>query len=577
MSDVVALDPLVVGLASSRLESILEEQQATLVTTAFSTIVRESEDLACGVFDSAGNMIRQSRSGTPGHINAMATGVRHFVSAFPPETLEDGDVLLTNDPWLTAGQINDMTVVTPAFVGGRLMGFFASTCHTPDIGGRIISAEATEVFEEGVRLPRLKLVRGGEISEDVMAIIRANSRIADETEGDLHAQIAANAVGARGLARVLSDLGLDALDPVGAEICRRSEEAMRAAIAELPDGCYEHEVWSDGFGEPVVLRLALTIAGDEIALDYAGSSPQSDHGINVVLNYTHAYSSYALKLAIAPEVPHNAGSFAPVSVSAPEGSILNCTQPAPVAARHLVGHFLPGLVLGALGRASEGRALAQSSDSLWITVWRGQDRGAEPFNLTLFQSGGMGARDGKDGLSATGFPAAVACVPTEVFESLTPLVHGERSLIPDSGGAGRWRGGLGQRSLMRCRTDDPWTVSALVDRTQFPAEGLDGGGPGAAGALSAGGRKAQAKRLTRLEPDDEVALDVPGGGGVGDPHTRPVEAVLADVVDGYVTVERARERYGVAIRYAGPADAIVRGPEAFEVDNEETAKLRRPS
>lgn len=352
---------------------------------------------------------------------------------------------------------------------------------------------------------------------------------------------------------------------------------MRSAIAELPDGRYEHEVWSDGFGEPVVLRLALTIAGDEIALDYAGSSPQSDHGINVVLNYTHAYSSYALKLAIAPEVPHNAGSFAPVSVSAPEGSILNCTQPAPVAARHLVGHFLPGLVLGALGRASEGRALAQSSDSLWITVWRGQDRGAEPFNLTLFQSGGMGARDGKDGLSATGFPAAVACVPTEVFESLTPLVHGERSLIPDSGGAGRWRGGLGQRSLMRCRTDDPWTVSALVDRTQFPAEGLDGGGPGAAGALSAGGRKAQAKRLTRLEPDDEVALDVPGGGGVGDPHTRPVEAVLADVVDGYVTVERARERYGVAIRYAGPADAIVRGPEAFEVDNEETAKLRRPS
>ncbi|MGH2970445.1 MAG: hydantoinase B/oxoprolinase family protein, partial [Solirubrobacteraceae bacterium] len=457
MSDAVALDPLVVGLASSRLESILEEQQATLVTTAFSTIVRESEDLACGVFDSAGNMIRQSRSGTPGHINAMATGVRHFVSAFPPESLEDGDVLLTNDPWLTAGQINDMTVVTPAFIDGRLMGFFASTCHTPDIGGRIISAEATEVFEEGVRLPRLKLVRAGEISEDVMAIIRANSRIADETEGDLHAQVAANAVGVRGLARVLCDLGLEALDPVGAEICRRSEEAMRSAIAELPDGSYEHEVWSDGFGEPVVLRLALTIAGDEIELDYAGSSPQSDHGINVVLNYTHAYSSYALKLAIAPEVPHNAGSFAPVRVTAPEGSILNCTQPAPVAARHLVGHFLPGLILGALGQASERRALAESSDSLWITVWRGQDRGAEPFNLTLFQSGGMGARDGKDGLSATGFPAAVACVPTEIFESLTPLVHGERSLIPDSGGAGRWRGGLGQRSLMRCRTDAAWT------------------------------------------------------------------------------------------------------------------------
>jgi N-methylhydantoinase B len=574
MSDAVALDPLVVGLASSRLLSILEEQQATLITTAFSTIVRESEDLSCGLFDSAGNMIRQSRSGTPGHINAMATGVRHFVDAFPPESLDEGDVLLTNDPWMTAGQINDMTLVTPAFIGGRLMGFFASTCHTPDIGGRIISAEATEVYEEGVRLPPLKLVRAGEVSEDVMAIIRANSRIADETEGDLHAQIAANAVGVRGLERVLSDLGLEELDTVGAEICRRSEEAMRAAIAELPDGCYEHEVWSDGFGEPVVLRVALTIDGDEIALDYAGSSPQSDHGINVVLNYTHAYSSYALKLAIAPEVPHNAGSFAPVRVTAPEGTILNCTPPAPVAARHLVGHFLPGLVLGALGQASEGRALAESSDSLWITVWRGRDRDDEPFNLTLFQSGGMGARDGKDGLSATGFPAAVACVPTEIFESLTPLVHGERSLIADSGGAGRWRGGLGQRSRMGCRTDAPWTVSALVDRTQFPADGLDGAGPGAPGALTVGGREAEAKRLTRLAPEDEVTLEVPGGGGVGDPRTRPEDDVLADVVDGYVTVEQARERYGVAIRYVGADDAIVRGPESFEVDTEETTRLR---
>ena len=186
----------------------------------------------------------------------------------------------------------------------------------------------------------------------------------------------------------------------------------------------------------------------------------------------------------------------------------------------------------------------------------------------------MGARDGKDGLSATGFPSAVACVPTEIFESLTPLVHGERSLIADSGGAGRWRGGLAQRSVMRCRTDSHWTVSALADRTKFPADGLDGGGSGAAGALTVGGRAARPKRLTRLAPDDEVALDLPGGGGVGDPHTRPLEAVLADVVDGYVTLDGARERYGVAIRYVGADDAILRGPEAFEVDEEETDRLR---
>ncbi|MBE2317634.1 hydantoinase B/oxoprolinase family protein [Solirubrobacter sp. CPCC 204708] len=552
----MTLDPVTVGIAAGRLTSILDEQQATLVRTAFSTIVRESEDLACGVFDRAGRMLGQSHSGTPGHINAMATGLEHVVNAYPADTLDPGDVLITNDPWMTAGQINDLTVVTPVFRGERTVGFFASTCHAPDIGGRLLSAEASDVFEEGLRLPILKLARGGEMNEDLLALIRANVRTPRETVGDLYAQMAANDVGARSLLRCLDDLGLEDLEAVGAEIRRRSEDAMRAAIAKLPDGRYEATGYSDGFGERIVLQLAAIIDGDEITLDFAGSSPQSEHGINVVLNYTHAYASFALKAAVAPGVPHNDGSFTPVHVTAPEGSILNCRPPAPVASRHAVGHFLPGVVLAALAPVLERHA-AGSSDALWITVW-------SPFNLTLFQSGGAGAWSGRDGRNSSGFPSAVASVPTEVFELSAPVVQRERSLRTDSGGAGRWRGGLGQTSIMSLREGDAWRVSALGDRTTVPAPGADGGHDGAVGEITVDGSALPTKRLTSLAPDAHVRLDLPGGGGVGDPRERDPQAVLRDVVDGYVSVEAAKTLYGVTVRQT--REGRVLGPEDFEIE-----------
>jgi N-methylhydantoinase B len=554
----VTLDPVTVGIAAGRLASILDEQQATLVRTAFSTIVRESEDLACGVFDRAGRMLGQSHSGTPGHINAMATGARHIVAAFPPETLDPGDVLITNDPWMTAGQINDLTVATPVFRGDRMIGLFASTCHAPDIGGRLLSAEASDVYEEGLRLPIMKLARRGEFNEDLLGLIRANVRTPRETVGDLYAQAAANDVGARSLLRCLDDLGLEDLEEVGAEIRRRSETAMRAAIAALPDGRYEAVGYSDGHGERVELRLAAIIDGDEITLDFAGSSPQSEHGINVVLNYTHAYASFALKAAVAPGVPHNDGSFTPVHVTAPEGCILNCVEPAPVASRHVVGHFVPGLVLAALAPVLD-RVSAGSSDALWITVW-------SPHNLTLFQSGGAGAWHGRDGRNASGFPSAVASVPTEVLELAAPLVQRERSLRTDSGGAGRWRGGLGQTSVMTSRDGGEWRVSALADRTHVPAPGADGGHDGAPGEVSVDGRPLPTKRLTSLAPDARVRLDLPGGGGVGDPRERDPQAVLRDVVDGYVTLEAARELYGVRIRQTREGRVLL--PEDFEIEEE---------
>ncbi|WP_328644684.1 hydantoinase B/oxoprolinase family protein [Amycolatopsis sp. NBC_00348] len=563
----MTVDPIVVGLFANRLHSILAEQQNALVNTAFSAVVRESLDLACAVFDSRGEMIGQSVGGTPGHINAMATGMHHFVAAYPPEQLEPGDVLLTNDPWQTAGQINDITVATPVFRAGRLVAWFASCCHAPDIGGRLVSAEAHEVFEEGLRLPILKFLRAGEVNTDLERLIRVNVRTPEETVGDLYAQVTGNEVGAASLVRLLDEFGLDTLDDVAAEIMNRSEKALRDALRELPDGTYTNEIVTDGFDdEEIVLRVTATVDGDEIHLDFAGSSPQSRRGINVVLNYTRAYASFAVKAAIAPEVPHNAGSFRPVHVTAPEGSVLNCLPPAPVASRHLIGHFLPSLLIGAL----PGAAIAPSADALWMTIWRGPG-----FMLNVFQTGGMGARAAKDGLNTTGFPSGLRSTPTEVIETMAPLVQRSRELRVDSGGAGRRRGGLGQVTTMVARDVDSWSVNGNVDRVRAAASGVDGGGAGSPGRFGLrGGADLPAKSRVTLAAESVVDVTLPGGGGYGPPRERPVATVLMDVVEGYVSAEAAREVYGVEVRYLGNADTLVRLPEDYVVDEEQTARLR---
>jgi len=571
-------DPVTVGLVANRLHSLLEEQQTALIRTAFSPVVRESMDLACAVFDSSGQMIGQSTGGTPGHINAMATGMTHIVQSDAASDLTDGDVLLTNDPWMTAGQINDLTVATPVFRRGRLVAWFASCCHSPDIGGRILSASATEVFEEGLRLPILKLLRAGRVDPVVESIIRANVRTPDETMGDLHAQIAGNDVGARSLLRLLDEFDLADIDAVAAQVMNRSERALRDALAQTRDGTYNAEMITDGFGdEPLRLQVAVTIDGDSIDIDYAGSSPQSPYGINVVLNYTRAYTSFAIKVALAPQVPHNAGSFRPMNITAPRGSVLNCVDPAPVASRHLVGHFLPSLLFDALRPALDGALPAASADALWMTVWRagGPDERA-PFTLTTFGAGGTGARPDKDGLTTTGFPTGVRAAPTEVIETLTPLVQDCRAIRTDSGGAGRWRGGLGQVLRVRRRDDAAWTLNANIDRVDHPAPGAYGGQAGAGGMFcdDTTGAQLPRKRLVRLQPDTQVRLEFPGGGGFEDPRTRPTSRVLDDVANGYVSLDAARSTYGVAIEYCGPPDALVRPPSTYRIDEAATRALR---
>jgi N-methylhydantoinase B len=570
----MSLDPILLEVLWSRLLSVANEQQFALMRTAFSTIVRESQDLACGVFDPRGRMIAQSLTGTPGHINPMATGVHHLLAAYPPASLRPGDVLITNDPWMTSGQLNDFTVLTPVFRDGRIVGHFANLCHAADVGGRPFSGEANEIFEEGLRVPVMKLFAAGAPNQTLIDLIRANVRLPDETIGDLYAQTACNDVGGRGLLAMMDEFGLDSIEPLADEIIGRSERAMRDAIRALPDGRYEHEVWSDGFEEPIRIRVAVTVAGDEIDIDFAGSSPQSRRGINVVLNYTQGYASFALKAAVSPDVPHNDGAFRPIRVSAPPGSILNCVEPAAVAARHLVGHFVPGAIFGALAQALPGRLLAGGADPIWLSVWRGERCSAEPYVVAVFQVGGTGARASKDGLSVTGFPSGVAGVPAEVIESLSSLIQTRRELRTDSGGAGEFRGGLGQWTEFASLSGKPWNVSAMLDRTRFPAQGQNGGGPGAPGEFLVDGAPAKPKTVVWLDPESTVHLNPPGGGGYGDPFARPPERVLDDVVDGYVSLEAAERDYGVVIRYLGEPERLVRLPAHYAIDWAATAQTR---
>jgi N-methylhydantoinase B len=567
-----AIDPVTLEVVWNRLLSVANEQQDALIRTAFSTIVRESQDLACGIFDTRGRMIAQSISGTPGHINAMATSMKHFLAAFPPDKLGPGDVLITNDPWMTAGQINDITITTPFFKDGQLVALFANTCHSADIGGRILSAEAREVFEEGLRLPIMKLFDRGEPNQVLMQIVRVNVRQPDEVIGDFYAQTASNDAGGRALLEMMEEFGLDSIDHVAEEIVRRSEQTVRGEIAKLPDGEWSNETWSDGFEEAILIRCTVRVAGDEIFIDFNGSSPQSTRGINVVLNYTHAYASFAIKAAICPDVPHNEGSFRPVHVSAPPGCILNALEPAPVASRQVIGHFIPSAIFAALSGAMPGRLMAPGADPIWLSVWRGQN---PSFTLTLFQVGGTGARPSKDGLSAVGFPSGVAGVPAEVIESLSPVVMKRRELRPNSGGAGTWRGGLGQLTEFVRRGEGRWSVSSIADRTKYPAPGLLGGQAGAAGEVALGdGTRLHAKSLVDLGAGDTVHVNLPGGGGYGDPLQRDAQRVLWDVIEGYITPEEAEKKYGVAVRYTGKPEELVKLTDHWVIDPLRTAELR---
>ena len=567
-------DPVVLQVLWERLISVTNEQAAALIRTAFTPIVRDAEDLSAAVFDRQGLMIAQSVTGTPGHINSMATGMKHFLAQYPPDSLHAGDVLITNDPWQTSGHLLDLTVATPVFAEGALVGFFANTCHALDIGGRPFSADADDVYEEGLSIPIMKLYDRGEPNECLFRIIRANTRAPVPVLGDIQAQVACNEVGARSLLALMKEFRLGGLDALASVIFRRSEDAMRRAIEALPDGEYRSETVADGLDHPIHIHTKVLVEGDTITVDYTGSSERDRRALNVPLNYTAAYTTFAIKAAISPEVPNNDGSFRPIKIVAPPGCILNAQSPAPVAARAIVGHFLPSTIFRALGPALGSRAMAAGADSVcWMAVHG--ETSARPFTYTFFSVGGMGARAGKDGLSTTGFPSGVAGTAAEVTETFAPILVRRRELRDGSGGAGCFRGGLGQTLELEVRTGLPYSLAAAADRTRNPAEGVAGGSPGARARTALDtGEECDFKVTQHIPAGRHTILELAGGGGFGDPFTRDPQAVVLDVLNGVVTVEAARDHYGVVIRRVAPAEELVLMPEDFELDQAETARLR---
>jgi len=569
-----ALSQIHMQIMWSRLIAVVEEQAQTLVRTAFSTPVREAGDLSAGVFDRDGNMLAQAVTGTPGHVNSMAAAVKHFLDAFPLKTMKPGDHYITNDPWLTCGHLHDLTVVSPTFLNGEPVGLFASTVHVVDIGGLGMGPDGRQVFEEGLAIPLMALAREGRINEDLMRIIRANVREPLQVEGDVYALAACNDEGGRRLVDMMEEFGIGNLDRLGEHIIETSRAATIEAIRKLKPGKYRNAVHMDGYDRPLTLAGEMTIAADGIHVDYTGTSPASAFGINVVMNYTLAYTAFGVKCLVAPEVPNNAGSLAPITASAPDGCLLNVRRPHGVAARHTVGHMLPDVVFGCLHQVMEGGVPAEGASSLWnpqiyggadIADELGDDGHADvpAFSTVIFHCGGTGARPGKDGLDVTAFPSGVRTIPVEATEAVAPVMFRRREFREGSGGPGTYRGGLGQVIELGGADGMPVAMLCNFERINNPACGRDGGGLGAPGKVTlVSGKPIRSKGRQTIPGGDFIRLELPGGGGFGDPVRRDPDQVALDVADGLIDAATAREAYRVALAADG------------RVDRAATAKLR---
>ena len=573
MSGANTLSPIRLQLMWDRLIAVVEEQAQALIRTGFSTSTREAGDLSAGVFDPSGRMLAQAVTGTPGHVNSMARSVGHFLDRFPVSEMADGDVFLTNDPWMGTGHLHDFTFVTPAFRHGQLVALFASTSHVVDIGGRGMTSDGRQVYEEGLYIPIMRFAEAGHIDRTLIDIVAANVREPVQVVGDLHSLATCNDVGCRRLVEMMDEYAIEGLETVADHILARSEAATLEAIGRLKPGTYRHAMRVDGLEKPVDLVAEMTIGADGIDVDFTGTSGISSYGINVPYCYTEAYATFGVRCIVAPAVPNNAGSLNPIRITAPENSILNAVHPAPVAVRHVTGQMLPDVVFGCLAQALPGAVPAEGTSCLWnVYAFGGPGRvdtdpaeiaDAQPFTVLSFHAGGTGARPGKDGLSATGFPSGVRSVPVEVTESISPVVFWRKEYRTDSGGPGRNRGGLGQVMEMGILEDAPFAFSALFDRIEHPPRGRDGGAGGTAGRVGLGSGAPLAGKGTQTVPaGDRVVIEMPGGGGLGDPVARVPEAVALDCRAGLVSPAAARDIYRVALTADGA------------VDEEETARLR---
>ena len=535
-----------------RLTTIVEEQARTLIRTGFSVSTREAGDVSAGVFDLQGRMLAQAVTGTPGHINSMALSVGHFIEKFPIKKMKEGDVFLTNDPWKGTGHLHDIVVVTPTFKNGRVVALFACTTHVVDIGGIGMAPDGKQIYHEGLYIPLMYLFKAGQLNETLIDFVHYNCRESKQVEGDIYALANCNDVGSDRLRAMMVQYKIEDLNELAETIIESTRNAMRAAISKLPITTTTNTMKIDGYDEEIVLKAKLSVVNDTIVIDYEGSSPISDFGINVPKCYTDAYTSFGVKCVVAPEVPNNAGSLAHIIVKAPEGCILNAPHPCAVVARSSIGHMLPDVVFGCLHKLLPRRVPAEGTSCLWnLRLGAGhgittRDPNTKLENTTFtamsFHSGGAGARPNKDGLSATPFPSGVRNVPVEVLEAITPIVIWRKELRLNSGGAGQFRGGLGQRMVVGNREKAEFAIFGTFDRVKNPARGRDGGKPGATGSLTlTSGKKLKGMGRQVIPMGEELIIEMPGGGGYGNPKSRDRKKIMEDIRAGLISEDNVKE------------------------------------
>ncbi len=535
----------------NRLISVVEEQAQALIRTAFSTSVREAGDLSAGVYNEKGEMLAQAVTGTPGHVNAMADAVGHFIRRIGSENMFDGDVYITNDPWEGTGHKHDITIVTPSMRNDQLIGFFACTAHVTDIGGRGFGADANDVHEEGLYIPIMKFADRGEVDQTLLSIVRGNVREPDQLIGDIFALSTCNEIGYRRLIEMMDEFVLEDLTGISEFILSHSRSATLERINALKPGVATGHMRIDGYSAPIDLNVKLTIEKDRMITDWEGTSGLDKKGINVPLVYTKAYACYALKCAIAPEIPNNAASLLPFEITAPVNSIVNAVFPAPVALRHVIGHMVPDTVYDALDKllpdivpAEGAGCLCNFQVSLRPRTDETPPEDAVRSEVLTFNSGGSGARPTLDGMSATAFPSGVMTMPVEATEQVGPVIVWRKELRPDSGGAGKYRGGLGQYMDVGAREGHEFDISAMFDRVDHPALGRRGGKPGGATTIvRSDGEAMQGKGRQFVPHSEKVMMGFPGGAGYGDPLERDVSLVKRDLALGYISAEHAAQHY----------------------------------
>ena len=536
-------DPLSLGIMWDRLISIVDEIVSTLVRTSFSTIVNESYDLTCVVLDTEANSIAQGTFSVPVFIGSAPITLRHMLKRYPPETLKPGDIILTNDPWLGTGHLYDITMVRPVFRNGRIVAYTLSITHLPDIGGSGFGSSAVEVYHEGLRIPICKLYEEGRLNDLLLEIIRTNVRVPEQVLGDVMANVACNEVGGREILAFMDEYKLDDLTELSHAIRSQSEAAMRAKIRDLGDGTYRNRIQVEGFDGPCEYVVRIDVKGDSLAYDFTGTSGCVRAAVNVPFCYTNAMALHAIKSLVLPNIPNNAGSIAPISVFAPPGCILNAQPPFATGGRHAMGHFVTPLVYGALAQVLPDRVQAGSGMMNLIT-FQGTRRDGRPFSTLYFGAGGYGALENLDGWCTLPHPSNMAVVPVEVWETLTHTTIESKRLVPDSGGPGRWRGGLGQEVVLRNDTGHILTTLGMGNRTMFPARGMFCGGDGSLRVHAIDDQPVHAKGRNELGPGQRLRIIEAGGGGFGDPKSRAPAAVAEDVAQGYVSAEAARAIYG---------------------------------